>query len=174
MEVKKHLIVQFVQVVASMDKNGKVPLRCFINYNNEHFEHNWKQVNTEYKKSDVEFVVFVEAQLGGVWLPIMFEKQVIAEGRTWNDISVLFNGMTLLYGINHCLRVAIDKKLLAEKRMNAALIATAAMTKYKHEDVLKLHNEGHSYKQIMDKLGILSKGTVSWIINKSVASQSMV
>lgn len=61
-----------------------------------------------------------------------------------------------------------------EKRMNAALIATAAITKYKHEDVLKLHNEGHSYKQIMDKLGILSKGTVSWIIHKSVASQSMV
>jgi hypothetical protein len=40
--------------------------------------------------------------------------------------------------------------------------------KYCHKSILNDVNNGYSYRQIMDKYGISSKGTVSFIVNKSL------
>lgn len=49
------------------------------------------------------------------------------------------------------------------------LVSTNAK-KYSHEDILNDHKLGMSYNQIREKYNIKSKGTVSYIINKSMAS----
>ncbi len=58
-----------------------------------------------------------------------------------------------------------------EVRMRAALIASSFSKKFNHEAILKLHNEGNSYKKIMEELNIKSKGTISFIIKKSIESK---
>jgi hypothetical protein len=60
-----------------------------------------------------------------------------------------------------------------EVRMRAALIASSFSKKHDHEAIVKLHNEGKSYKEIMKGLNIKSKGTISFIINKSVAQREV-
>lgn len=50
-------------------------------------------------------------------------------------------------------------------------IAANAAKKYDHEEIIKLHKEGLTYKKIMDRLKIKSKGTISFIINKSIESK---
>jgi hypothetical protein len=44
----------------------------------------------------------------------------------------------------------------------------ASHPKYCHKSIIKDHKEGLSYNKIMDKYGISSKGTVSFIINNSI------
>ena len=44
---------------------------------------------------------------------------------------------------------------------------------YNHEEILEDRNSGMTYKQIMEKHGISSKGTVSFIINKSLKKQGI-
>lgn len=56
-------------------------------------------------------------------------------------------------------------------RMRAALIATSFCRKHNHEEIIKLYNEGLSYEKIMKKTGIKSKGTISYIIKKSMESK---
>lgn len=56
-----------------------------------------------------------------------------------------------------------------DKRRNAAIIASSYSKKHNHEEIIKMHNNGLTYKQIMEKLNIKSKGTISFIINKSMA-----
>ena len=58
----------------------------------------------------------------------------------------------------------IPKKIRLEKSIYASL----KIVKYNNvEEIRKYHNDGHSYRDIMEKFGISSKGTVSYIINKS-------
>ncbi len=59
-------------------------------------------------------------------------------------------------------------------RMRAALIASSFSKKYNHEIIVKLHNEGNSYKKIMKELNIKSKGTISFIINKSIECKKIL
>jgi hypothetical protein len=56
----------------------------------------------------------------------------------------------------------------AEVRMRAALIASSFSKKHDHEAIVKLYNDGNSYNKIMELLNIKSKGTISFIINKSI------
>lgn len=58
-----------------------------------------------------------------------------------------------------------------ETRMRCALIASSFSKKHNHEEIVKLHDEGKSYSQIMKKLNISSKGTISFIIKQSIASK---
>lgn len=46
--------------------------------------------------------------------------------------------------------------------------SSKANLKYNHENIIKDYNLGMTYLEIMDKYGISSKGTVSFIINKSL------
>lgn len=46
--------------------------------------------------------------------------------------------------------------------------AALGFKQYNHEQVLGLHNEGKSYKDIMRTTGIKSKGTVSYILKHSL------
>lgn len=57
-----------------------------------------------------------------------------------------------------------------QTRLNKAISATAYVKKYDHEEIIKLYNEGNSYSKIMQKLNIKSKGTISFIIKKSIQS----
>ena len=60
-------------------------------------------------------------------------------------------------------------KDLLQKKM--ALRATSFVKKHNHEEIIKLHIEGLSYKQIAEKLNIKSKGTISFIIKKSIEAK---
>jgi hypothetical protein len=55
-----------------------------------------------------------------------------------------------------------------EVRMATAIYASSFVKKHDHAEIVRLHNENFSYKQIMEKLKIKSKGTISFIINKSM------
>ena len=56
---------------------------------------------------------------------------------------------------------------------NRGTLVSSGAKKYSHEDILNdYHVLGLSYNQIMEKYGIKSKGTVSFIINKSIAANS--
>lgn len=46
------------------------------------------------------------------------------------------------------------------------------MQKYNHHDVIEYYNEVKSYKKVMQKFNISSKGTVSFIIRKSIESNN--
>jgi hypothetical protein len=55
--------------------------------------------------------------------------------------------------------------------MKCALIATSFVKIHDHEEIIRLRKEGLSYTEIMKKLNIKSKGTISFIINKSMESK---
>ena len=57
------------------------------------------------------------------------------------------------------------------ERLKSAIVASYTIKKHDHEKILKLHSEGKSYKQIMELLGIKSKGTISFIIKKSIETK---
>mgnify|MGYP003477962981 FL=1 len=59
----------------------------------------------------------------------------------------------------------------SDVRMKMALRATSFVKKHNHEEIIKLHIEGLSYKQIAEKLNIKSKGTISFIIKKSIEAK---
>ncbi len=59
-------------------------------------------------------------------------------------------------------------------RMSMAIHASSFVKKYDHEEIVRLYNEeGLSYGKIMKKLGISSKGTISFIIKNSIASKKI-
>lgn len=58
-------------------------------------------------------------------------------------------------------------------RLKSALYATSFIKKYNHEDIINLHNKKISYKKIMELYNIKSKGTISFIIKKSIESKNM-
>lgn len=59
-------------------------------------------------------------------------------------------------------------------RYNKAVHASSFIKKHNHEEIIKLHNEGVSYKKIMEQFNIKSKGTISFIINKSIEMKADV
>ena len=66
---------------------------------------------------------------------------------------------------------SMDKS--AEVRMRIALTATDACRKHDHLKILQLHKDGYSYGKIMTTLGIKSKGTISYIIKKSMEANKI-
>jgi len=59
----------------------------------------------------------------------------------------------------------------AEVRMGMAIYASSFVKKHNHEEIVKMHKEGLSYGKIMEKTGIKSKGTISFIVKESMASK---
>ncbi len=59
-----------------------------------------------------------------------------------------------------------------ENRIAVAINASSYIKKHDHEKIIKLHNRGWSYDKIMKKLNIKSKGTISFIVRKSIVSLS--
>lgn len=47
----------------------------------------------------------------------------------------------------------------------------ASSPKYNHQDIINDYKSGMSYKQLMEKYSISSKGTISHIVKKSLASE---
>lgn len=56
-------------------------------------------------------------------------------------------------------------------RLKIAINAASYTKIHNHEEIVKLHKEGISYESIMKKHGISSKGTISFIIKKSIESK---
>jgi hypothetical protein len=57
-------------------------------------------------------------------------------------------------------------------RVRSALIATSYVKKHNHDEIVKLYNSGVPYGELMKKFGIKSKGTISFIVNKSISSKN--
>jgi hypothetical protein len=47
-------------------------------------------------------------------------------------------------------------------------ILNASNPTHDHENIIKDRTLGYTYKQLMEKYGISSKGTISFILNKSL------
>ncbi len=59
----------------------------------------------------------------------------------------------------------------SETRLRIATYASSFVKKHNHNEVIRLHNIGYSYSRIMKELNIKSKGSVSFIIKKSMESK---
>lgn len=46
--------------------------------------------------------------------------------------------------------------------------------KHLHNEIIEYYNKGKTYKQIMKKFNISSKGIVSYIIKKSLTSEGII
>lgn len=53
-------------------------------------------------------------------------------------------------------------------------IISASNPKYNHKNVIESRKSGLTYKEIMIKFGIKSKGTISFILNKSLEKQGKI
>jgi hypothetical protein len=49
-------------------------------------------------------------------------------------------------------------------------ILNASNPQHNHQDIIDDHNKGLNYRELMEKYDITSKGTISFIVNKSLAS----
>lgn len=58
-----------------------------------------------------------------------------------------------------------------EKRIQKAIHASSFAKKHDHEQIVKMHQSGLSYSRIMFEMGIKSKGTISFIIKRSLESK---
>lgn len=61
----------------------------------------------------------------------------------------------------------------AEIRRSAAVTASRAAMRHDHGAIVAALRDGLSYRAIMDRFGIRSKGTISFIAKRSLASQSI-
>lgn len=68
-------------------------------------------------------------------------------------------------GIGTCQQNNLDKDI--NVRLQSALVATSHVKIHDHVAILKRRNEGATYKELMEEFGITSKGTISFIVNKS-------
>jgi len=59
-----------------------------------------------------------------------------------------------------------------EVRLNSALSGSLIAKIHNHERILEDRNNGMTYNELMSKYEISSKGTISFIINKSRESKS--
>ncbi len=55
-------------------------------------------------------------------------------------------------------------------RRKTALNASSFVKKHNHQKIIEMHNDGFSYNKIMKELNIKSKGTISFIIQKSMCA----
>ena len=81
------------------------------------------------------------------------------ENNTWDNID-----------IGTCSQNQMDKDENTRKRV--AKLASSKVQVHNHEAIIKRRKEGASYSQIMQEFNISSKGTLSSIINKSIASKT--
>lgn len=58
-----------------------------------------------------------------------------------------------------------------ESRIKSALIATSHVKIHEHMDILEARKKGMSYSELCKKFNIKSKGTISWILRKSMDSK---
>jgi hypothetical protein len=58
-----------------------------------------------------------------------------------------------------------------EIRLKMALNATQYVKKHNHEQIIQLYKKERSYKKVMEKFNIKSKGTLNFILKKSTAIQ---
>ena len=58
-----------------------------------------------------------------------------------------------------------------EQRMKDALHATSFVRKHSHEEIISYHEKHNSYKKTMEKFNISSKGTLHFILKKSMANE---
>ena len=110
-----------------------------------------------------------------VWVHRLQAYQKFKEKMFENNIEVRHLDSNCLNNKKGNIGIGTPKENASDKhpnvRMRAALIATSFVKIHNHEEIVRLHNEGLSYKKIMQKLNISSKGTINFIIKKSMESK---
>lgn len=90
----------------------------------------------------------------------VFEKIVRhKDGNSKNNLED-----NILLGTQSDNMMDIPEKIRHEK----AVYASSFTKTHNHNEIIKFHKSGASYKKIMEKFNIKSKGTISFIINKSI------
>ncbi len=59
-------------------------------------------------------------------------------------------------------------------RKDTAMVATKEVTKYNHSEIIEMRRSGMTYEEIMEKTGIKSKGSISYICKKSHYAKEVV
>lgn len=77
----------------------------------------------------------------------------------------------LCVNINHLSIGTRNDTIDAMKERGSTQSRNLNAKKYAHENIVADRKNGLSYAQLMEKYGIKSKGTISYIINKSLASE---
>lgn len=96
----------------------------------------------------------------------MFKKGM--EVRHKNNIQLDNTFDNILIG-THSQNMMDREKL---DRLNSAVYATSFMVKHNHKSIISDRNKGMTYKALMEKYSISSKGTVSFIINNSLLKKA--
>ena len=76
--------------------------------------------------------------------------------------------------INHLSIGTRDDTIDAMKERGTTQVRNLHAKRHAHADIVTDHKSGLSYSQLMKKYSIKSKGTISYIINKSLASEEEV
>lgn len=69
---------------------------------------------------------------------------------------------------NICIGTLSEAQMSKKYEVRIAAATKASPKKHDHEKIINMHKAGSSYNQIMRETGIKSKGTISFIINKSI------
>ena len=86
-----------------------------------------------------------------------FEGGICVRHLNGNSVDNSFENIAIGTQKQNMLDVPKEKRIL-----------NASNPKYNHLEIIKDRNEGMSYKDIMEKHGISSKGTLSFIVKKSI------
>lgn len=91
----------------------------------------------------------------------VFEHETIRhlDGNSLNNTE---SNLALGTQLENILDIPLEKR--RQKSSNAN-------KKYNHAEIVKSYKDGYTYKDIMERFGISSKGTVSFIIKKSLESE---
>ena len=76
--------------------------------------------------------------------------------------------------INHLSIGTRDDTIDAMKERGTTQVRNLHAKRHAHADIVTDHKSGLSYSQLMKKYNIKSKGAISYIINKSLASEEEV
>lgn len=87
----------------------------------------------------------------------IFEKGIQVRHKNGNPLDNSWDNILIGTGSENQMDIPEEKR-----------IERASNPQHNHEKVIKDHEDGMSYKEIMEKHNISSKGTVSFIINKSL------
>ena len=90
----------------------------------------------------------------------IYEENILVRHLDGNKLNNSINNIEI--GSTHDNMMDQPKNVRKEK----AIKATKNMIKWDYKKIRKMHEDGLSYREIMVKTGITSKGTLSYIINK--------
>lgn len=87
----------------------------------------------------------------------LFKEGIVVRHLDGDSTNNSYNNILIGTQIDNMLDVPLEKRII-----------NASNPLHNHEVIIKDRVNGYTYKQLMDKHGISSKGTISFILNKSL------